>query len=74
MTLDECKPGKYEVLDLESGHKFNEKMACYGLYTGQIIDVVDNKYGFPLRIKVLGSTYSVGRGMCKKIEVRRLDG
>ncbi|MFW6038814.1 MAG: FeoA family protein [Candidatus Saliniplasma sp.] len=58
------------VIDIEGGRGLRQKLALRGLRRGARVQIVS--YHGPITVKVDNSTVSIGRGMARKIRVRRL--
>lgn len=58
------------MIDIEGGRGLRQKLALRGLRKGAKIQIIS--YRGPITVKVDNSTVSIGRGMARKIRVRRL--
>ncbi len=61
---------KARVIDIEGGRGLKQKLALRGIRRGAKIEILS--YHGPITIKVDNSTVSIGRGMARKIRVKRM--
>ncbi len=58
------------VIDIEGGRGLRQKLAFRGIRSGAKIKIIS--YHGPITLEVDNSTVSLGRGMARKIIVKRL--
>lgn len=57
------------VIGVTGGKKLRQKLALRGISEGENLKVVSTRG--PVTVKVNGNTVSIGRGMARKVKVRR---
>lgn len=71
LTLSQLKPGEQgRVMAVEGGGGIRQKLFLRGLFEGSVVRVI-SCYG-PVTIEVDRNTVTIGRGMARKIVVRRI--
>lgn len=72
--LSFIEPGKeVVVVDIRAGRTLIGRLARMGIYLGSKISVINNNISGPMIIGIGDKRIGLGRGMCNKIIVRRLD-
>jgi len=68
--LDIAKQGMYRVVSLLGGRGFLKRLADLGIFPGANIEVLPPApSGGPVRVRVKGSQFGLGRGMARKVMV-----
>jgi len=71
MTLKQLEGAeKARVISITGGSKLRQKLALRGISEGTSLKVISSRG--PITIKLNGNTVTVGRGMAKKIKVRKI--
>ena len=70
MILSEVEKGKYKIKNIDAGRKATERLANLGVFSESEVEVLSNTKICPIKIRVKGSTYAIGRGLASKIEVK----
>lgn len=71
MKLTDLQPGETGiVLQLNCGHGAKRKLTSRGIKNGSRVRMISGSRG-PVVVECGGSQMAVGRGMAKKVEVRR---
>jgi len=72
--LSFIEPGKeVRIIDTRAGRALAGRLARMGIYLGSRIRVISNSIPGPMIIGIGDKRIGLGRGMCNKIIVRRLD-
>ncbi len=72
--LSFVEPGKeVVVVDIQAGRTLIGRLAHMGIYLGSKLSVINNNISGPIIIGMGNKRIGLGRGMCNKILVRRLD-
>jgi len=67
ITLSEAKEGEvYKILTFTGGKGLRCRLEGLGVYPGQTIKVIQNKWG-PVLLEVMGRKVGIGRGQARKI-------
>lgn len=69
MRLSECKPGIYKIIGITSKECMKNHLNHMGIYIGNKITLVRNTRRYPILIKVIGTTITIGRGRAYHIIV-----
>lgn len=70
MTLSNLDSEQWaRVIGVTGGKKLRQKLALRGISEGENLKVVSTRG--PVTVKVNGNTVSIGRGMARKVKVRR---
>ncbi len=71
MTLKQLSGNqKARVTSIRGGKKVRQKLALRGITEGVNLKVISSRG--PITIKLNGNTVTIGRGMAKKIRVRKI--
>jgi len=74
VTLSEAKEGKsYRVLSFTGGRGLRCRLEGLGIYPGQTLKVLQNKWG-PVLVEVMGRKIGIGRGQAEKILLTPAEG
>jgi len=72
MSITELRPGEWaRIVAIEGGYGFRQRLLLRGVFEGSIIRVISSSGG-PVTIEVNRNIVSLGRGMARKIRVRRI--
>jgi len=70
MTLSKAAVGEtYTVEHMELPEQVEHRLEALGMTLGTKVQVLNNKAGGILILKVRGTRFALGRGICRKIEV-----
>lgn len=70
MTLSKLGPDqRARVIGVTGGRKLRQKLALRGISEGENLKVVSTRG--PVTVKVNGNTVSIGRGMARRVRVRK---
>jgi len=69
MHLSECKQGIYKIVDITSNECMKNHLSNMGIYIGNKITLLRNTNRYPILIKVMGTTLTIGRGRAYHIIV-----
>lgn len=70
-SLTELRPGEWaRIVAVEGGRGLRQKLLLRGLFEGSIVRVVSNRG--PVTVEVNRNMVSIGRGMARRISVRRM--
>ncbi|MEF8847884.1 MAG: FeoA family protein [Candidatus Thermoplasmatota archaeon] len=72
--LDQIKNGeKAKIISIKGGHGFQRKIACMGLREGKKVKMISRQpLRGPLTVKFGNCNVTIGRGMAKKIIVKKI--
>ena len=71
MSITELKPGEWaRIVAIEGGRGLQEKLRLRGIFEGSLIRVISS-HG-PVTIEIDRNIISLGRGMARRIRVRRI--
>ncbi len=70
-SLTELRPGEWaRIVAVEGGRGLRQKLLLRGLFEGSVVRVVSNQG--PVTVEVNRNVVSIGRGMARRISVRRM--
>jgi len=71
MSIAELKAGEWaKVLAIEGGYGLRQKLLLRGIFEGSVVRVISNRG--PVTIEIDRNIVSLGRGMARRIRVRRI--
>ncbi len=71
MSIAELKAGEWaKVLAIEAGYGLWQKLLLRGIFEGSLVRVISNRG--PITIEIDRNIISLGRGMARRIRVRRI--
>ena len=71
MSIAELKAGEWaKILTIEGGHGLRQKLLLRGIFEGSLVRVISNRG--PITIEINRNIVSLGRGMARRIRVRRM--
>jgi len=71
MSIAELRAGEWaKVLTIEGGYGLRQKLLLRGIFEGSLVRVISNRG--PVTIEIDRNIVSLGRGMAKRIRVRRI--
>jgi len=71
MIITELKAGEWaKILTIEGGYGFRQKLLLRGIFEGSLVRVISNRG--PVTIEIDRNIVSLGRGMAKRIRVRKI--
>ena len=71
MSIAELKAGEWaKVVAIEGGHGLRQKLLLRGIFEGSLVRVISNRG--PVTIEIDRNIVSLGRGMARRIRVRRI--
>ena len=71
MSIAELRAGEWaKILAIEGGYGFRQKLLLRGIFEGSLVRVISNCG--PVTIEIDRNIVSLGRGMAKRIMVRRV--
>ncbi len=75
ITLNDLKKGEvFKIVDFdESCKNFKERLRDLGIHKGQIGQILNKSFFGPVEIDIDGIKLAIGRGMSKKIFVRKFE-
>jgi len=69
--LTELRPGEWaRIVAVEGGRGLRQKLLLRGLFEGSIVRVVSSRG--PVTVEVNRNIVSIGRGMARRISVKRM--
>ncbi|MCK4420096.1 ferrous iron transport protein A [Candidatus Aerophobetes bacterium] len=70
-SLTELRPGEWaRIVAVEGGRGLRQKLLLRGLFEGSVVRVVSSQG--PVTVEVNRNVVSIGRGMARRISVRRM--
>ncbi len=74
-SLIELKKGDvFKIVGFDEGcEAFKQRLTALGIHKGQIGQVINKSFFGPIEIDVDGRKIAIGRGMAKKIKVRKFE-
>ncbi len=70
-SLTELRPGEWaRIVAVEGGRGLRQKLLLRGLFEGSIVRVVSSQG--PVTVEVNRNVVSIGRGMARRISVKRM--
>ncbi len=74
-SLNELKSGDvFKIVGFdESCRNFKQRLTDLGIHKGQLGQIINKSFFGPIEIDVDGRKIAIGRGMAKKIKVRKFE-
>jgi len=70
-SLTELRPGEWaRIIAVEGGRGLRQKLLLRGLFEGSVVRIVSSQG--PVTVEVNRNMVSIGRGMARRIRVRRI--
>jgi len=70
-SLTELRPGEWaRIVAVEGGRGLRQKLLLRGLFEGSVVRVVSSQG--PVTVEVNRNVVSIGRGMARRISVKRM--
>lgn len=70
-SLTELRPGEWaRIVAVEGGRGLRQKLLLRGLFEGSVVRVVSSQG--PVTVEVNRNIVSIGRGMARRISVKRM--
>jgi len=71
MSITELRPGEWaRIVAIEGGYGFKQRLLLRGVFEGSLVRVISIRG--PVTIEVNRNIVSLGRGMARRIRVRRI--
>ena len=75
LTLNDLKTGDvFKIIDFdESCSNFKQRLMDLGIHKGQLGQIINKSFFGPIEIDIDGRKVAIGRGMSKKIFVKKFE-
>jgi len=71
MSITELRPGEWaRIVAIEGGYGLRQKLLLRGMFEGSLVRVISSRG--PITIEVNRNIVSLGRGMARRVRVRRI--
>lgn len=71
MSIAELRSGEWaQIVAIEGGHGLRQRLLLRGIFEGSLVRVISNRG--PITIEIDRNIVSLGRGMARRIRVRRM--